>query len=282
VNPSGHVRLFRKLQFHPVWTQLSPAVLKVQLYVVMNANWKPTKWYDGDQEVLVPVGSFVSSHMEICEACRLSSKQVRDALTDLSVLQVTRVVPIRAPGRAHHKSLITVLNYKRYQISEDAEGQAIGQANGAKSGKRWASDGQANEIELPQNGTKPNGIIETATLAGMPLKEEDLKTERIEDSRPPKDGAIAFLKAYPVKVAQEQAVRAYLSRIDTMADHLQLMDGLAKHMVSSLWLDANGNLMLDEIARFYRPDTFIFTGKYKDSPPPAGGFGSSSKRIVNL
>ena len=151
-----------------------------------------------------------------------------------------------------------------------------------RQGTRRAHVGHTKSPLNTENGSKSFEFIEPKRLGETPLKEEDLKTERIEDSRPPKDGAIAFLKAYPVKVAQEQAVRAYLSRIDTMADHLQLMDGLAKHMVSSLWQDANGNLMLDEIARFYRPDTFIFTGKYKDSPPPAGGFGSSSKRIVNL
>ena len=249
--------------------------------MIIEAKWKPDQWYDGNILVPLPTGSFVTTFRETAQSCRLTLKQIREAFRHLETLGIASFSTIKAPGRAHEATLCRVLKYSQYQTLT-ADNDANVDTTGHTSGTRRAHVGHTKSPLNTENGSKSFEFIEPKRLGETPLKEEDLKTERIEDSRPPKDGAIAFLKAYPVKVAQEQAVRAYLSRIDTMADHLQLMDGLAKHMVSSLWQDANGNLMLDEIARFYRPDTFIFTGKYKDSPPPAGGFGSSSKRIVNL
>ena len=175
---NGYVRLHRKIRKNPVWTQLSPAVLKVHLYVMMSANWKPEIWYDGVQEVTVPIGSFVTSYKEICDDCGLTMRQVRDALADLSRLKVTRIDKIRAPGRAHERSLVCVLNYRRYQTEEDVQRQAKGQANDTPSDKRTTRERHANGLSKPENDSNSFEFIEPEILIERPLKEEEVKKER--------------------------------------------------------------------------------------------------------
>lgn len=84
----------------------------------------------------------------------------------------------------------------------------------------------------------------------------------------PRDGAMLYLAAYPVQVAQDSACRAYLSVIRTRRQHDELMAGLERHKASALWRDKEGELNLAEIAKWYPPDKFITKRTYQDHPPP--------------
>ncbi len=80
---TGFVWLHRRLLENPIWTQLSPAVLKVAIYFLLRANYRPTQWYDGKQSVQIPVGAFITSYGRVAKDCKLSIQQVRDAFTHL-------------------------------------------------------------------------------------------------------------------------------------------------------------------------------------------------------
>ncbi|HWQ54843.1 MAG TPA: hypothetical protein VN442_14245 [Bryobacteraceae bacterium] len=77
-----------------------------------------------------------------------------------------------------------------------------------------------------------------------------------------------YLSQYPVQVNQDSAARAYLSIIKTRKQHEELMAGLERHKVSTLWLDDAGELKLTEIAKWTPPDQFIIKRKCRDHPPP--------------
>src|ERR1039458_9862849 len=105
----GWVRLYRSLMDHPVWTQLSPAVLKVAIHFLLAANYTSDEWYDGARMVAVRAGSFVTSYAKMAAACRLSVQQIRDAFDHLERTQFATYV------RTHRWTLVTVNNWATYQ-----------------------------------------------------------------------------------------------------------------------------------------------------------------------
>ncbi len=110
---AGYVRLFRKLLQNPLWTQLSPAVLKVAIFFLLRASYRPHQWYDGCKVVDIPAGSLVTSYAKTAEACNLSVQQVRDAFTHLFGTQFATYV------RTKRWTLVSISNWSTYQASDD-------------------------------------------------------------------------------------------------------------------------------------------------------------------
>ena len=111
----GYVRVYRMLLQSPTWTQLAPAVLKVAMYFLLRANYKPIEWYDGVQMVAIPAGSFVTSYGTMVTECRLSMQQIRDAFAHL---KRTHFATYR---RTPRWTLVTVVNWTTYQAIADEE-----------------------------------------------------------------------------------------------------------------------------------------------------------------
>jgi hypothetical protein len=116
----GYIRLWRRLIENPVWTQLSPAVLKVMIGFLLKANWKPATWYDGSAEVEIPRGSFVTSYPKMAQFCNLTPKQTRLAFDHLQRMGFA------AYRRAPRWTLVTILNYCGYQDCCSDEGTVQG------------------------------------------------------------------------------------------------------------------------------------------------------------
>jgi hypothetical protein len=110
---AGYIRLYRKLLANPIWTQLAPAVLKVAIYFLLRAGYRPTQWYDGARTVHIPAGAFITSYDRVARDCKLSKQQVRDAFTHLSG---THFATYR---RTHRWTLVIVCNWASYQASVD-------------------------------------------------------------------------------------------------------------------------------------------------------------------
>lgn len=111
----GYVRLHRQLSRNPVWTQLSPSVLKVFLYCLWEANFKPSKWYDGCRQVDVPVGCFITSLTLVSKNTLLSRQQVRDALKHLQNLEIATC------STTQRYTLVSITNYRKYNPSAQTE-----------------------------------------------------------------------------------------------------------------------------------------------------------------
>lgn len=120
------------------------------------------------------------------------------------------------------------------------------------------------ETALPRDALGPVIPIRDAKDAGLLPPAGPAPAEEPA----PRDGAMLYLAAYPVQVAQDSACRAYLSVIRTRRQHDELMAGLERHKASTLWRDDAGELNLAEIAKWYPPDRFITRRTYQDHPPP--------------
>ena len=114
----GYVRLYRRLLQNPIWTQLSAAVLKVAMYFLLKANYRPGQWYDGAQTVAIPPGCFVTSYASAAAACGLSMQQIRDAFAHLERTQFATY------RRTPRWTLVTVVNWASYQAIADDENTA--------------------------------------------------------------------------------------------------------------------------------------------------------------
>jgi hypothetical protein len=153
----GYIRIYRKLMDNPIWTQLTPGVLKVALYCILRANYRPIQWYDGVETVEIPAGSFVTSYAKTAAACGLSIQQIRDSFSHLERTHFTTC------RRTHRWTLVTVLNYEAYQAtSEDQNTPENTQKN------TWENrQGTTNE-EL-KNIYTPSRASDDASVAGAPL-----------------------------------------------------------------------------------------------------------------
>jgi hypothetical protein len=149
----GYVRLYRALLEHPIYTQLSPKVLKVWITCLLRANWKATKWYDGIQQVEIPAGGFIFSQNTLAELCHLSRKELRTALKNLKDLDV---LEIWASKGASRYSLLVIENWTTYQSDEPSKGQAMGQG-GAKVGPQKKKLRREENTPYPLKGGG-NGI----------------------------------------------------------------------------------------------------------------------------
>ena len=110
-----NVRIYRKLMENPIWTQLTPSVLKVAIYFILRANYRPLQWYDGVETVQIPVGSFVTSYGRTADVCCISMQQTRDAFAHLERTHFATYL------RTRRWTLVTVVNYETYQATPDDE-----------------------------------------------------------------------------------------------------------------------------------------------------------------
>lgn len=151
----GFILVHRRLCQNPVWTQLSPAVLKVMMACLIKANWKAAKWYDGAAEIEIPRGSFITSYPKMAEFCHLTVKQVRGSLDHLERAGIT------AYTRAPKWTMVTVLNYSTYQDMQATVGQGVGQGVGRLEGRVQGTNRTNNK------GTSNTCASDDAPVGGL-------------------------------------------------------------------------------------------------------------------
>src|ERR1700722_13099695 len=114
----GYIRLYRKLLDHPIWTRLTPPVLKVAIYFLIKANWRATDWYDGRKRVPIARGTFVTSYASAATECRLTLKQVRLAFGHLSKLGFASY------ARDGSWTMVVLPNYDEYESEKEPNSEA--------------------------------------------------------------------------------------------------------------------------------------------------------------
>jgi hypothetical protein len=178
----------------------------------MEANWKPGVWYDGKEEVIIPVGSFITSFRKMAKECNLSLKQVRSAAERLQNMEVAHFTTNKsrnarngaqggAQTRAQEGTRIDVLNYLQYQTvteTDEDEGHKLGTSLGTSLGTRGGTSGAQVGVQVgvangTQNGLSSNEINEPSNSEKRPHKEEDLKNIRSKD----KSGSLSVVKFGP-------------------------------------------------------------------------------------
>ncbi len=98
-------------------------ILKIFIYCLARANHKDKEIIINNQAIQLKRGQFITSIDKIAKACKISPRKIR---TRTKTLILTRRLTIKTTNRY---SLITVLNYDKYQLKRQAERQADGKTD---------------------------------------------------------------------------------------------------------------------------------------------------------
>ena len=112
---NGYVRIYRSLLEHPILECCTEATLKVWIVCLLLANWKPKEWFDGQRQITIPRGSFVTSRSRLAIKCHLSEQRTRDGIDCLRKLGclTTQVT--------NHYSVVSITKYDNYQCLSDRD-----------------------------------------------------------------------------------------------------------------------------------------------------------------
>ena len=136
----GFIVLYRSIEEHLLWTHHPPAYLKVWIYCLLRATYKPRKYWDGHKEVELPIGGFVSGSIEMAKKCNISRGQVRRALEVFESSQMLTSKP------TNKFTVYVVVNFERYQNANLETGH--------QTTNNLPSNYQQPAINLPSSGHK--------------------------------------------------------------------------------------------------------------------------------
>lgn len=159
---SGYILLHRKLIENPLWLQFPPEWLKTWVGILLLANYRPSRWWDGKQHIDIPAGGFVTSIERLAEHCKVTPKQIRGTLAYLE--RAGMVARIRA-GRY---SVLIIENWDTYQKPWGDEGIDEGMEKGEDGAATRAASGQG-EGKVRATEEKGNKGIKKNTLGVDPI-----------------------------------------------------------------------------------------------------------------
>jgi hypothetical protein len=110
----GYIRLQRELLDNPIFKDKPPGWLKIWLYILLRANWRDSVFRPRQGEpMVVPAGSLITSLEKLGTHAALTKEHARRCL---DYLERTGSVTLQ---RTHHWTMITIVNWSRYQRSEE-------------------------------------------------------------------------------------------------------------------------------------------------------------------
>jgi len=151
----GYVALYRSLLDNPIFTKYPLAYFKIFVYCLLKAAYKP-KTYQG---IDIPVGSFISSSIEIAAQCGVTRDQVRGSIEALTKAHVL------ATKTTNKFTLYTVENFERYQ--NGWQGNPQQSPNKAPTLPQKTPTNNKEEIRITD--TEPQSAIAAAVVVA-PLK----------------------------------------------------------------------------------------------------------------
>jgi len=145
----GWVRLYRSFIRSSIWTM--PWAWKITAIACMLlANHKPTKWWDGTAEVLIPAGSFITSLRNMEKTVKITQKQTRAAFRALER------AGFLTTKRTHKWTMVSICNWARYQPMDDYEGTEIETVQGTPEGAVRAQWGHSEGTVRATNKNDKN------------------------------------------------------------------------------------------------------------------------------
>lgn len=224
---TGWVKIHRSLLNWQWYSNLN--VCRVFLHLLLSANFEERNW----QGQVIKRGQVVKSLQNLASETGLTVKQVRGALDKLK-----RTNDIEIKGHTAF-SLITVVNYNKWQDAEDTEGQT----NGTPEGTQKADEGQT---EGKQSGKQ------RATL--KEVKNKEIKNISLNSS--------AAEKTYKFKGAVISLDSGDYQKWEEAFPNINLYAELVSR---DDWLATQS----EDIQKKWFPSTAQYLGnRNKKSPPP--------------
>jgi hypothetical protein len=187
--PDGAFLVARAILNSSLWT-MRPEDRIVAITCIGLTSWRPSRWFDGKQNITINRGQFVRSWDGLAEACNLSVKTTRTCVKHLES------AGFLARKQAGRYSVYTIPKYEFYQRManySDSAGKNLGSERAAssekqaKSGSEQAGTGQrpgniqeglrreknGKKEEEETGGTRPSDASPTDSQNDAPASSED-------------------------------------------------------------------------------------------------------------
>lgn len=162
--PSGWVKLHREITEHWIWESERHSKQSAWLDLIMMANHKDKKVPIGNKVITVKKGQMWTSYEKLKARWRWSDDRLRGFIGSLVSDKMIVVQPTNAG------TLITVLNYLKYQGSSGSDEEEPGSESGSESGTKPGSE-PGNGPGTNKNDTRTTKNPKKGT-AGTPRKYE--------------------------------------------------------------------------------------------------------------
>lgn len=136
---NGYIKLYRSILKWEWWSDHNTTL--VFLYLLLNAQWEDTR-YRGYE---IPRGSLITSYASISKNLNISVKSARVAINHL---KATGEVAVK--GQAHF-SIVTIVNWDKYQGLDDEEGKHLGNHLGIQGANKGQAKGNIQEYKEYKN-----------------------------------------------------------------------------------------------------------------------------------
>lgn len=173
----GYVKLWRKTLDSGLLQH--PTALQVFMYLLLMTSHKKQKRIVAGSSVEVPAGSVLTGRAKLAAVLELSEKQVRTAL---GLLEKLEIVTIR---RANKYSIISFVNWDRYQNEGLSEGPTDGTATGPGRGQVRATEQEIKNINIPPTLSSLRSERVSPTGDPAPTAEKPKRSSSASVSRKP-------------------------------------------------------------------------------------------------
>ena len=136
---NGYIKLHRSILKWEWWGEHNTTL--VFLYLLLNAQWEDTR-YRGYE---IPRGSLITSYASISKNLNISVKSARVAINHL---KATGEVAVK--GQAHF-SIVTIVNWDKFQGLEEEEGKHFGNHLGIQGAGKGQAKGNIQEYKEIKN-----------------------------------------------------------------------------------------------------------------------------------
>ena len=199
----GFIKVDRQIRDWEWWDD--PVIVSVWMHILVNANYRSKNWHG----VLIDRGSFLTSYRHLSEECGVTVKSLRRALTCLQKSGEIRT------ERAQAGTLITVLNYAKFQSLAKQEGTAsntVGITNVLKKEKKNSKNKRKEYSCSSDDERAPSSSSESNSL---------LKNKQTQWFN-------QFWNSYPRKTGKGQAQKAFAKVCVAETDFAAIMNGLSE------------------------------------------------------
>ena len=246
----GFIKVDRQIRDWEWWDD--PVIVSVWMHILVNANYRSKNWHG----VLIDRGSFLTSYRHLSDECGVTVKSLRRALTCLQKSGEIRT------ERAQAGTLITVLNYAKFQSLAKQEGTASNTVGITPSNTASNTVGITNVLKKEKENSKNKRKEYSCSSDDERSLPSHSKSKKSVLSDQQTLWFSEFWNSYPRKTGKGQAEKAFAKVCVAETDFAAIMNGLSEqntHVYIPMAKDGNGQFIP-------YPSTWLNGRRWEDDP----------------